>query len=416
LSEIVISVKGLSKRYRIGFSETQHETFGSQLAHWILYPIKNFKNLTRLSKFGKDEDEIDIHWALRDLDFSVSKGEVLGIIGHNGAGKSTLLKILSRITDPSLGEVRIKGRVSSLLEVGTGFHPDLSGRDNVYMNGTILGMTKKEIDERFYEIIEFSGIKKYIDTPVKRYSSGMKVRLAFSVAAHLEPDILIIDEVLAVGDAEFQKRCLGKMKEVAGEGRTVLFVSHNLNAINNLCSSTIVLNKGEKVFEGPNEEGIKKYLSFFSDSNEKFVKRRNDYLEFEKIEIFPLKGGLLNITSGIGIVFEILCKVRKVNLTTTLQLRDESGLILLHEGNVVDSSSDKGKYIVNLKIPAFTLNSGNFFVDLFFGDSFQRSILKCQNVTSFHLDNATINGIHRKLPGVLRMDLKCEKKFAQLPD
>jgi lipopolysaccharide transport system ATP-binding protein len=200
-------------------------------------------------------------WALRDINFEVQKGEVLGIIGRNGAGKSTLLKILSSTTSPTLGEIRIKGKIASLLEVGTGFHPDLTGRDNIYLNGAILGMTKREITSKFDEIVQFSGVEKYIDTPVKRYSSGMYVRLAFGVAAHLEPDILIVDEVLAVGDAEFQKKCLGKMKEVSvNEGRTVLFVSHQMGAISQLCTNGIVLKNGTIAMIGPIKDAINEYL------------------------------------------------------------------------------------------------------------------------------------------------------------
>ena len=199
----------------------------------------------------------DEFWALKNISFEVKKGEVIGIIGKNGAGKSTLLKILSRITKPTNGRIEINGRVASLLEVGTGFHPELTGRENIYLNGTILGMTKKEVKSKFQEIIEFSGVEKFIDTPVKHYSSGMYVRLAFAVAAHLEPEILIIDEVLAVGDIEFQKKCLGKMKDVAENGRTVLFVSHNMTAVKSLCSSGILIEKGQIKFAGGVSETVK---------------------------------------------------------------------------------------------------------------------------------------------------------------
>ena len=225
-------------------------------------PFRNW-NSFRQPTSVKDEVEIsddDIHWALRDVSFEVKEGEVLGIIGRNGAGKSTLLKILSRITEPTNGCVRIRGRVSSLLEVGTGFHPELSGRENIYLNGTILGMTKQEISRRFDEIVDFSGVEKFLDTPVKRYSSGMKVRLAFAVAAHLQPETLIIDEVLAVGDVEFQKKCIGKMKEVSTNGRTVLFVSHNMAVIQNFCNRGMVLQKGKCIFLGEAMECIGVYL------------------------------------------------------------------------------------------------------------------------------------------------------------
>lgn len=206
-------------------------------------------------------DSTDVIWAVKDISFDVPKGQVLGIIGRNGAGKSTLLKILCRITDPTKGYATVRGRVSSLLEVGTGFHPELTGRENVYLNGTILGMTKKEVKQKFEEIVTFSGVEKFIDTPVKRYSSGMKVRLAFSVAAHLEPEILIIDEVLAVGDADFQRKCLNKMEDVGKQGRTVLFVSHNMPATSRLCDRVILLENGQISENGPTDQVISKYLN-----------------------------------------------------------------------------------------------------------------------------------------------------------
>lgn len=208
-------------------------------------------------------------WALRDVNFDINQGDIVGIIGKNGAGKSTLLKILSRVTEPTIGKLKYKGRLASLLEVGTGFHPDLSGRDNVFLNGAILGMKKQEIAAKLDEIVEFSGVAKYIDTPVKRYSSGMYVRLAFAVAAHLEPDILVIDEVLAVGDIEFQDKCIGKMKDVAGNGRTVLFVSHNMAAVKSLCKRAIVMQHGTLVFDGSVTDGIAQYLSGLSTGNNK---------------------------------------------------------------------------------------------------------------------------------------------------
>jgi len=259
MSETVIDVKGLSKRYRLGLKEKKADTFAGQLASLVKAPLANLRQLTSMTRFNQDDESV--FWALKEVDFSVKQGEVLGIIGKNGAGKSTLLKILSRITEPTSGEVVIKGRVSSLLEVGTGFHPELTGRENIYMNGTILGMTKKEIDSKLDEIIDFSGVEKFVDTPVKFYSSGMKVRLGFSVAAHMEPEILIIDEVLAVGDYEFQKKCLGKMESVAHQGRTVLYVSHSMASIRNLCAKCIVLNQGSLVFNGSVNDAINTYIA-----------------------------------------------------------------------------------------------------------------------------------------------------------
>ena len=261
MSDTVISVQDLSKRFRIGAKESSTDSLLQSIAQSLSAPFRNYKNLKKLTRF--DQEDETVFWALKNINFEVKQGEVLGIIGHNGAGKSTLLKILSRITEPTSGEVRLNGRVSSLLEVGTGFHPDLTGRENVFMNGTILGMTKKEIDRKFDEIVEFSGVEQYLDTPVKFYSSGMKVRLGFAVAAHLEPEILIVDEVLSVGDIGFQRKCLSKMNEVAGGGRTVLFVSHNMAAVENLCTSCLLLDHGKTNFLGPVKDAVRQYISLF---------------------------------------------------------------------------------------------------------------------------------------------------------
>ncbi|MDQ3392686.1 MAG: ABC transporter ATP-binding protein [Bacteroidota bacterium] len=258
MSDVVIKVENLGKRYRIGEAEEKYDSYAQKLLAILKYPVTNFNKLRSLSSFSGEESS-DVFWALKDISFEVNRGDMLGIIGNNGAGKSTLLKILSRITDPTTGRVTTKGRVSSLLEVGTGFHHDLSGRENVYMNGTILGMSKKEIDNKFDEIVNFSEIEKFIDTPVKRYSSGMKVRLAFSVAAHLEPDILIVDEVLAVGDSAFQTKCIDKMTEVSRGGRTILFVSHQLSTIKSLCTRGILLSSGGLVMDDTIEKVLHKY-------------------------------------------------------------------------------------------------------------------------------------------------------------
>jgi lipopolysaccharide transport system ATP-binding protein len=260
MSRPVISVENLSKAYRIGRKEEVPDTLTSALIGLARAPFRRLRELQRLDTFRPSADADDLVWALKDVSFEVQEGEVLGVIGRNGAGKSTLLKILSRITEPTSGRAVIRGRVSSLLEVGTGFHPELSGRENIYLNGTILGMTKAEIDKKFDEIVDFSGVEKFLDTPIKRYSSGMKVRLAFSVAAHLEPEILIIDEVLAVGDAEFQKKCMGKMQDVARGGRTVLFVSHDMAAIEALCSAAIVLSSGHSTEPKPATQAALEYM------------------------------------------------------------------------------------------------------------------------------------------------------------
>jgi len=250
-----ISVRGLGKHYVLGGAERADESFREMLTGALIEPFR------RLRRLRGERSEDEGFWALKDIDFDVHPGDVVGVIGRNGAGKSTLLKVLSRITDPSEGRVEIRGRVSSLLEVGTGFHPELTGRENIFLNGAILGMSRFEIQKKFDEIVAFAEVEKFLDTPVKRYSSGMYVRLAFAVAAHLEPEILIVDEVLAVGDAAFQKKCLGKMGDVSKEGRTVLFVSHNMGAVRTLCSRAILLNKGSLVVDTKTDLAVDEYLS-----------------------------------------------------------------------------------------------------------------------------------------------------------
>ena len=260
VGDIAVRTDGLGKRYRIGLAAERPRTVREAITRLLGSPLRNLRQLRSVASRG-DSDASDLIWALRDVSFEVRVGEVLGIVGRNGAGKSTLLKLLSRITDPTTGWADIYGRVGSLLEVGTGFHQELTGRDNIYLSGSILGMDRRYIARRFDEIVEFAGIGPFLDTPVKRYSSGMYLRLAFAVAAHLEPEVLIIDEVLAVGDAEFQKKCLGKMGAVAQEGRTVLFVSHNLDAVQRLCSRAILLEGGMLVADGFPAEINHQYLT-----------------------------------------------------------------------------------------------------------------------------------------------------------
>ncbi|HEX8292040.1 MAG TPA: ABC transporter ATP-binding protein [Pyrinomonadaceae bacterium] len=255
MEPVVVSVEGVSKRYRIGALHPGYDSLREVLAGAVSARLK------RLRERRAADDEATTLWALRDVSFEVRRGEILGIVGRNGAGKSTLLKILSRITRPTAGQVEIYGRVGSLLEVGTGFHPDLTGRENVYLNGAVLGMRKVEIDAKFDEIVAFSELERFIETPVKRYSSGMYVRLAFSVAAHLEPEVLIMDEVLAVGDMAFQQKCLDKMNEIRRQGRTIFFVSHNLPAITRLCKRAVLLERGQLVAEGQPQDVVNRYLS-----------------------------------------------------------------------------------------------------------------------------------------------------------
>jgi lipopolysaccharide transport system ATP-binding protein len=273
MSDIIIRAQSLSKRYKIGALRPRHDTLRDQM----MYNVKSFfGGRGRRSRQPSPPPSVDTIWALKDVSFEVKQGEVVGIIGRNGAGKSTLLKILSRITEPTSGRAELYGRVGSLLEVGTGFHPELTGRENIYLNGAMLGMMKREINDKFDEIVAFAETEKYIDTPVKHYSSGMYVRLAFGVAAHLEPEILIIDEVLAVGDAAFQKKCLRKMGDVAREGRTVLFVSHNMAAIQGLCSRACLLSAGQIVGDGSPGYIVQQYLVDMSSTAPECLDERQD--------------------------------------------------------------------------------------------------------------------------------------------
>jgi lipopolysaccharide transport system ATP-binding protein len=259
--DIAIRVEGLGKRYLIGHqAKPANETFREMLDRRVKSAGRSAAQALG-RRAAADNGRIEEFWALRDVSFDVRRGEVVGVIGRNGAGKSTLLKVLSQITEPTTGRVTIKGRVASLLEVGTGFHPELTGRENIYLNGAILGMSRREIKDKFDEIVDFAEVERFLDTPVKRYSSGMYMRLAFAVSAHLEPEILVVDEVLAVGDAEFQRKCLGKMSEVAAGGRTVLFVSHNMGVVANLCASAILLRKGSVEAAGPITEIVGRYMN-----------------------------------------------------------------------------------------------------------------------------------------------------------
>ena len=270
-SQLAVKVEDLNKLYRIGVASESSDSIAGAFSNFVRSPLRNLKKYRSLYNLGDvDFDAIrrgqatlgdDLLWAVRNMTFDVPRGQVLGIIGHNGAGKSTLLKILSRITEPTHGRVELHGRLSSLLEVGTGFHQELTERENVYLNGTILGMRKHEVDREFDEIVAFSGVERFLDTPVKRYSSGMKVRLAFAVAAHLRPEILIIDEVLSVGDAEFQRKCMGKMEAIGEEGRTILFVSHNMPAVTRLCNRVLMVDQGSILMDGTPHDVVSGYLS-----------------------------------------------------------------------------------------------------------------------------------------------------------
>ncbi len=321
--------------------------------------------------------EIEDFFALKDVSFDVKPGDSLGIIGRNGAGKSTLLKVLSRITRPSSGRIITRGRIASLLEVGTGFHPELSGRENIYFNGSLLGMKRKEIEHNFNEIVDFSGIEKFLDTPLKHYSSGMQLRLAFSVAAFLEPEILIIDEVLAVGDAEFQKKCLGKMEDVSKSGRTILFVSHNMAAVQNLCNKGIVLQNGRISFEGSSMASVTHYLEGLQNQvqNSSFIP--TDKSLVQKIEILcdgqlsasPYMGCKLEIKvyfrSEQSLAFPVLGFIFKDSYNTPLIAVNNKH----YQGNISNSQVSRG--VISMTIPYLTLFAGNYFIDLHFGNGFK---------------------------------------------
>jgi lipopolysaccharide transport system ATP-binding protein len=365
MSNIAIKVQNLSKRYRIGLKEELSDTFTGKITSFIKSPINNFKRLQKLSKFGNNGEQEDIIWALKDVDFEVQHGEILGVIGANGAGKSTLLKVLAQITEPTTGRIEINGRVASLLEVGTGFHPELTGRENTYLNGTILGMTKREIDKKFDEIIDFSGIEKFVDTPVKRYSSGMRVRLAFSVAAFLEPEILLIDEVLAVGDAKFQKKCIGKMDDIAAHGRTVLFVSHRMSAVKSLCKRGILLNTGNLVYDGDVDKTISTYTS---QEMGDFSKTRKFNDVSNNISLMEISISKEEIISGES--FDIKFKFKKGDNKKyrgdiTFHLTDEFGNVVFVAGT---GKANQPFYLTSgvvkavCTIPANLMNEGMYSI------------------------------------------------------
>ncbi len=362
MKDTVIKVENLSKLYDLGEIHKQTNSFRDKLT-------SVFK---KDGRFKKD----DTIWALKNVSFEVKRGEVLGIIGRNGAGKSTLLKILSRITKPTGGKAWINGRVGSLLEVGTGFHPELTGRENIYLNGAVLGMKKAEIKRRFDEIVEFAEVEKFIDTPVKRYSSGMYVRLAFAVAAHLEPEILLVDEVLAVGDNEFQKKCLGKMGDVAKEGRTVLFVSHNISAVKKLCDNALLLNAGQIEFKGPASQCVKIYLqdtnaTGTTEVNTTLFERPEDLgksLRFSRIRLLSTNGRDINLNDpfGIELQFQAFEPVRDVAVGMAIDTLDA---VRIFDSRTTDVYSpikllQPGEYTIQVHFKNNVLMPGDYTISV----------------------------------------------------
>ena len=368
MSDVAIRVEGLGKQYQIGGDRKPYKTIRESITDMVLDPLRRLRA-------GLSADPLNgehAFWALKDVSFEVNRGEVVGIIGRNGAGKSTLLKILSRITEPTEGEAEIVGRVGSLLEVGTGFHPELTGRENVYLNGAILGMKRSEIDRKFDEIVAFSEIERFLETPVKHYSGGMYTRLAFAVAAHLEPEILLVDEVLAVGDAAFQKKCLGKMGDVAEQGRTVLFVSHNMGAISDLCARSILLNNGQVEIDGAPEKVIRTYLGHGSSATPTVE------LEATSSDAYFTKLGLQNTEGELTTRFDVK-KPITVLLWFTLERRIQAIEIgfavsnhradqLFYTSNAYADPpmlvEDAGDHCVTVQIPGKLLLPGSYSISV----------------------------------------------------
>ena len=370
MNDVVIKTENLGKQYKIGALVDRSPTLRDAIVRAAKYPARLLR--------GEARPKTEKIWALRDVSFEVRQGQVLGVIGRNGAGKSTLLKVLSRITEPTEGYARITGRVGSLLEVGTGFNPELTGRENIFLNGAILGMKRQEITRKFDEIVDFSGVEQFMDTPVKRYSSGMYLRLAFSVAAHLEPEILVVDEVLAVGDAEFQRKCLGKMSDVASEGRTVLFVSHNMSAVLRLTDEAIVLESGRMAFRAPTQEAVEYYMSSgFSQTSE-----RRWHPEEVPTSAAPFRPVSLRVIDPRGAVSDVVRSIEPLTVEFEYELDSpiqglRVGIYLLTiRGELVFTSFDTdsgdeyerfgtrpaGRFVSRCQIPADFFNEGQYIL------------------------------------------------------
>lgn len=414
MSLTAIRIEGIGKKYHIGgLQSNKDQSLAEILSTSLLAPFRRMSDIMS-GRANSASGLNETFWALKDISFDVKHGEVVGIIGRNGAGKSTLLKILSRITEPTEGRIQLYGRVGSLLEVGTGFHPELTGRENIYMNGVILGMRKAEIDRKFDEIVAFSEIEKFIDTPVKHYSSGMSVRLAFAVAAHLEPEILVIDEVLAVGDVAFQRKCLGKMNDVAGEGRTVLFVSHNMSAINNLCTRGIVLERGQLLYDGRVEDAIAKYLTLMSE----------DFNTNQNPVRLPIKPNLKAQILSVGLKnhkgeykhsldyshpfsVEVMIAVREFDPQhfTALTITDTYGNIILFTsdedlGESPLANFHEGQMSYSICFPAKLLKPGSYYLSVIIAKHPSGKIDRYDNLMLFEIQDTetyrAMKGLYRR--------------------
>jgi len=408
MGDILIKAENISKYYRLGLLGSR--TLKEDIKNW--WNRKSHEDT--LPPYISNALSADHIWALKNINFEVRHGELLGIIGRNGAGKSTLLKIISRITLPTTGHIRGKGRIASLLEVGTGFHGELTGRENIYLNGHIMGMKKQEIEEKFDEIVDFSGVEQFLDTPVKRYSSGMYVRLAFAVAAHLEPEILVIDEVLAVGDADFQRKCIGKMKEVSSQqGRTILFVSHNMEALRNLCSRSIVLNRGEIVDMGEPEAVISRYLKsektqyLEQDFPDKATAPGNEYIRIRRVQLLPQyvhDYTIIDIRTPLELQFEFWYESpeRGSNLIVGVHLFNFNGECIF------DLPSPKYTFNEGLiqgkcTIPGNFLNDGAYYISIVFVKNITQRLFYFESCISFDVEDYRENaGWYGKWVGHVR--------------
>lgn len=420
MSKLAIKAENVGKMYRLG--EVGTGTIQQDLQRWYAR-IRGKEDPFAIVGETNDrtvKGESDFVWALKDVNFEINKGDAVGIIGRNGAGKSTLLKLLSKVTKPTVGNIYVKDRIASLLEVGTGFHPEMTGRENIYLNGAILGMTKKEINRKFDEIVDFAGVARYIDTPVKRYSSGMYVRLAFAVAAHLESEILIVDEVLAVGDAEFQKKCLGKMGDASKqEGRTVLFVSHNMASVKQLCNKGIVMKHGTISIQTSAQEAVNYYLSegetetSYRHTGTLDTAIGNANIRILKMVVTPYQGKRLTVSSGQVLEVSFYNYKEESNIDCTFEILNQEEVIVTHNGTVISENRDskKGVYTVRTTIPPFTLNAGRYKINLVFGENQRYELYQKREIIEFEIENETLGSNYFPMPGVLRLDMQFDKKF-----
>lgn len=419
MSKVVIKAENISKQYRLGLVGTG--TVKDDMKRWWYNLLGKEDPFLKIGEANdrSSKGESDYVWSLRDINFEIHQGDSVGIIGRNGAGKSTLLKILSQVTQPTTGKIYTKGRIASLLEVGTGFHPEMTGRENIYLNGAILGMRKHEITRKFDEIVAFSGVERYIDTPVKRYSSGMYVRLAFAVAAHLESEILIVDEVLAVGDAEFQKKCLGKMNDVSkGEGRTVLFVSHNMAAVRSLCSKGIVLEKGYKAFDGNVNESIDFYSqmsvnSLKDYSNHFTFSNRISVLSYQVFHKEKILSSDATVFLGDDIEIRLVLKANEnlSDLSIALDIMNTNLELMAHVTNEDDGFNlfniKKGEEInFTICLKQITLIPDKYIINLWLGSSHIESLYKIEGMFIFNIEQGDFTKRTKPLPRHSRVYIK----------